>query len=98
MKGRMGLAFRDVGRGLLHRRDDVGIGGATADVAAHIFPDVVLAARMPFAPAGDRRHDLARRAVAALERILVDEGLLHRMQSVALGEPLDGGYVLAERG
>ena len=30
--------------------------------------------------AGDRRHDLSGRAVAALQRVVVDEGLLHRVQ------------------
>ncbi len=35
---------------------------------------------MALVDAGDGRHDLARRAVAALEGVMVDEGLLHRMQ------------------
>ncbi len=37
------------------------------------------------------RHDLPRRAVAALERIPVDKRLLHRMQPAILGNPLDRG-------
>ena len=65
---------------LLHRRDDVRIGGAAAEIAAHVFADVVVAAGVALVDAGDRRHDLAGRAVAALEGVLVDEGLLHRMQ------------------
>ena len=41
-----------------------------------------------------RRHDLSRRAVAALEAVVIDECLLHRMERVpgcagARGEPLD---------
>ncbi len=44
---------------------------------------------MTFAHAGDRRHDLTRRAIAALKRVVVDECLLHRMQTVAACEPLD---------
>ena len=38
---------------------------------------------MPLRYAGDRRHDLARRAVAALEAVMIDKGLLHRVQLVA---------------
>src|SRR5262249_21964924 len=39
------------------------------------------------------RHDLAGRAVAALEGVVVDEGLLHRVQRpVGRGESLDGGH------
>ena len=45
-------------------------------------------------------HDLARRAEAALEAVMVDEGGLHRMQRVAVGQALDGGdlgAVVADR-
>ncbi len=46
----------------------------------------------PSLHAGDRRHDLPGRAVAALEGVVIDEGLLHRMQlAVAAGEAFDGG-------
>ena len=41
--------------------------------------------------AGDRRHDLAGRAIAALEGVVLDEGGLHRVQLAALGQALDGG-------
>ena len=40
----------------------------------------------PSLHAGDRRHDLARRAVAALQGVVVDEGLLHRMQRAVGGD------------
>src|SRR5436305_13237530 len=93
----MDLSFRDLRRGLLHRGDDVGIGGAAADIAAHIFADVGVAAGMSLLHAGYRRHDLSRRAVTALERIVVDESLLHRMQAIAGGETFDGGDLLALR-
>src|SRR5262245_48701920 len=40
--------------------------------------------------ARDGRQDLTGRAVAALERIVVDESLLHRVQcAVGLGQALD---------
>ena len=35
-------------RGLLDGRDDVGIGGAAAEIAAHVFADVGVAAGMAF--------------------------------------------------
>ena len=42
---------------------------------------------MAFVDARDRRHDLPGRAVAALEGILIDEGLLHRMQLAVCARP-----------
>src|SRR5689334_9857663 len=44
--GRMGLAFHDLGCGLLHGGDDVGIGGTAADIAAHVLADVGIGAGM----------------------------------------------------
>src|ERR1700722_1995398 len=76
---------------LLYRRDDVRIGGAATEVSAHVFAYVAVIAGIALVDAGDRRQDLPRRAVAALEGVLVDEGLLHGMQpAVRLGEGLDG--------
>jgi hypothetical protein len=40
--------------------------------------------------AGDRGHDLSRRAIAALESVLVDEGLLHRVRMITMGKTFDG--------
>src|SRR5262249_19056467 len=91
----MRLAFHDLRRGLLHGSDDVGISGATAYVAAHIFADVLVAAGMALLHASNGRHDLPGRAIAALEGVVVDEGLLHRMQAVIPRETLDRGDVLA---
>ena len=84
------------GFGLIDRVDDVRIGRAAAQVAAHVFADFGVALGVAFLDAGDRRHDLAGRAVAALEGVVIDEGLLHRMQrAVRLGEAFDGGDLLA---
>ena len=55
-----------------------------------------LVGRMAFGDAGDRRHDLAGRAVAALERVVIDEGLLHRMQR-AVGRGIPSTVVTAGR-
>ena len=76
--------------GLVDRLDDVRIGRASAEIAAHMFADLGVAPGMPFSDAADRRDDLPRRAVAALECVLIDEGLLHRVQRAPLlGKPLD---------
>jgi hypothetical protein len=39
----------------------------------------------------DRRHDLAGRAVAALEGVAFDESALHWMEPLAVRQPLDCG-------
>src|SRR5262249_27801465 len=97
-KGRIALLLGG-GLRLLDGVDDVGIGGAAAEIAAHVFADSGLVVGMTFVHAGNRRHDLPRRAVAALERVVVDEGLLHRMQlAVRAGEAFDRGDALSLRG
>src|SRR5438045_2509876 len=73
----------------LHRRDDAGVGAAAADVSAHAFPNIVVVGAAGFLQQRDGRHDLSRRAVAALEAVAVDEGLLHRVEPIAFGEALD---------
>jgi len=45
---------------------------------------------MALAHTGHGRHDLARRAIAALESIVIDKSLLHGMQAVILRQALDG--------
>src|SRR4051794_35027805 len=98
----MRLTFLPVGRnggsGLFHGRDNVWIGSAAADVAAHVLANVVIAARVALLHTTDCRHDLSRRAITALERILVDKGLLHRVQLVTSRESLDGEDLLSLRG
>ena len=98
-------------RGLLDGGHDVRIGGATADVAAHpladfrvgqrgmrdrqVLGDVARHAGVAFGQHADRRTDLSRCAVAALEAVMLDEGGLHRMQRFAVGQAFDGGDRLA---
>ena len=78
--------------------DDVRIGGAAAEIAAHVFADLVVVARVALVHAGHGRQDLAGRAIAALEGVLVDEGLLHRVQGpVRRGQAFDGDHGLAHR-
>jgi hypothetical protein len=39
--------------------------------------------------ARDGRHDLARSAKAALQRVVIEKSLLHRMEAVVVPDPLD---------
>src|SRR5437660_8590188 len=64
--------------------DDAVVCAAAADVAAHALAHRH-ARRAAFLQKPDRGHDLPRRAVAALEAVVLDEGGLHRMEFVAFG-------------
>src|SRR4051794_9269943 len=77
---------------LLDRRYDVGIGAAAADVAAHELANLIGARRPALGDQACRRADLSRRAIAALERVMIDEGLLQRMQRALRRQPFDGGH------
>src|SRR5579859_338858 len=73
------------------RLDDLVVAGAAAEIAHHPVFDLVLAGVRVAVQQRFRRHDLARRADAALEAAVIDEGLLQRMQLLALGHALDRG-------
>src|SRR6185437_2954920 len=78
-------------RRLLNRSDDVWIGRAAAQIAAHVFTDLVSGPGVPLAHTSDRSHDLTRSAITALECIMVDECLLHWVQGAArLRQPFYG--------
>ena len=48
---------------------------------------------MPFLDARHGRHDLTRRAVAALQCVVIDEGLLHRMKvTTRARQPFNGQH------
>src|SRR5882724_3780289 len=79
------------------RRADARVGAATADVG-HRRVDVLVAGTAVLGEQRHRRHDLARLAVAALRDLVVDPGLLHRVQLAALREPFDGQHLLAGGG
>src|SRR5215813_3803525 len=74
---------------LLNRRNDIRVGTAAADVAAHQFlhRSIVRAAR--FFEQRNGRHDLSRRAVPALIAVTFQESLLHRMQRFRRTESFD---------
>src|SRR5580704_15700343 len=71
-----------------HGLDDIVIAGAAADIAFELLADggLVELAAMTLHDV-DRRHDHARRAIAALQAVIVAERRLHRMQLVALAMP-----------
>src|SRR5215471_13488099 len=93
----LALARRD-----LDRVDDLGIGGAAAEIAREIVPDLLLV-RVGMGVEQLRRHQHeARRAVSALEGAGLDEGFLHGIEIVRarVRERLDRRYLGAvdERG
>ena len=63
----------------------MGIGAASAKIARHVFADLRVRPGVTFPDAGDGGHDLPRRAIAALESVLLQEGSLDRMQIIAGG-------------
>ncbi len=83
------------------RRDNIGIGGAATEIAAHALADLLVVkgdvrsrqivahrawpASLDLAQHADRRAELPWGTVAALEGVMVDERLLESMQVVAIG-------------
>src|SRR5439155_22322030 len=70
--------------GILNCRDDMVVGSAAAQVAAHPIADFLRRAGVTLCNAGDAGHDLSWRAIAALKSISLDEGGLQRMKISAL--------------
>src|SRR5262249_20421468 len=71
-------------RGDFHRVDDLGIGGAAAEIAREIVPDLIVV-RIGMGIEQLRCHQQeSRRAIAALEGARLDEGLLHRTERLRL--------------
>src|SRR6185437_928736 len=82
----------------LHGLDDSVVGAAAAEVSAHALAHLVVLRRgrdrarnagPELAHHPERRADLAGCAIAALEAVAVDEGLLERMQLAVRREPFD---------
>src|SRR5256885_12517136 len=73
---------------------DVGVPGAAADVAFELVPDGLVVEVVALAvDQVDRRHDHPGSAEAALQAVILAEGLLHRVEPAVLREPLDRGDV-----
>src|SRR5712692_11485814 len=83
--------------GRLDRLDDVLVAGAPAEVPLDPQPNLLLGwVRIAFQQLLGRQ-DHTRRAEAALETVLVPEGLLERVKLATLGQALDGGDLGAVR-
>ena len=88
---------RRLRRGPADGRDDPRVGAAAAHVAVHRAGDLRLAGIGRSPQQRHARHDHARRAVAALHRVDLEERLLDGVQPAVLLEPFDGGDRLAGR-
>src|SRR5262249_25610332 len=86
------LAIR---RDTRHRFEHAREGPAAADVAVEAFLDLLGRRVRMFLEQADARHDESRRAKAAHQRVLVAEGLLHRMQRAAARQTVDRANLLA---
>src|SRR6266542_3365314 len=74
---------------------NVVVSAATANVATHQLANVVVGAGVPLVEQPDGRAELARSAIAALEGVVLDEGRLHGVEGVPLGQSLDSRDLLA---
>ena len=84
------------GSTLLNRFDNVLVTGATAQIAFELLANFSFAGMGVALAQIDGAHDHARGAKAALQAVMIAEGLLHGMQrAVGSGQPLDGGDRLA---
>src|SRR6266699_962089 len=77
-------------RYILNRGDDVIVGAAAAQIAAHPIADFLCRTDMALRDARDARHDLPGCAIAALEGVTLDEGRLQGMKLLALRQTFDG--------
>src|SRR5262245_28656730 len=74
---------------VLNRLDDVHIARAAAKIAGNRVADLRFGRVRVTAQEGDASHHHARRAVSALEPVLLPETLLNRMELPILFEPFD---------
>src|SRR5215469_10523781 len=81
--------------GLSDGGDDVRIGAAPADVATHELADLLVGAGPSLREQRDRRHDLARRAKAALKGVVANKCLLHWVQIPVTRQALDRRHLAA---
>src|SRR6516225_5724228 len=73
-----------------HRFGDSLIGPATAQIAAHAFAYALgIVSGLALLNQPDRAHDLARGAEPALQAVMGDKRLLHRVQPPFSREPFD---------
>lgn len=70
--------------------DDIRIGAAAAQISAHQLADLVGVRGLAFGQEACCRTNLSWRAIAALEGVMVDEGLLQGMQRAIPGKTFYG--------
>src|SRR5262249_18170731 len=75
--------------GPFDRFHDIDVAGAAAEIAVERVLDLFRGRIRVVLEQVHRRHDHARRAVAALQAVLLAKSFLHRMELVAVREPLD---------
>ena len=84
-----------------HRFGDSLIGAAAAEISAHALANALrIVAGLTLLDQTDRAHDLAGRAKPALQAVMGDKGLLHRMKPAALRHAFDRqdiGAVVTDR-
>jgi hypothetical protein len=74
--------------------DDIGIGAAATDIAAHVFTNFLAAYGFAFIKQTLGGTDLPGRAVAALETIMANESLLQWMKpAIGFGHSFDRGDI-----
>jgi hypothetical protein len=67
-------------RNFLDRRNYIRVCTAAADRAAHQLPNVIRCLEQVLVVEADGETDLARSAVSALKSVVIQKGLLHRME------------------
>src|SRR4029077_11645140 len=90
LTGAGGAATHGLGGGP-DRLDDVHVARAATEVALEPFADLVVGRARVLRQQIRRGHDHPRRAVAALQAVLVPERLLQRMELAVLGHAFDRG-------
>src|SRR5262245_19045027 len=88
-------ALSTAGAQACHRFEHTRERAAAADVAVETLLDLLGSRVRIFLEEADARHDEARRAEAAHQRVLVAERLLHRMELAGAGQAVDGANLLA---
>src|SRR6266705_1091840 len=82
-------------RGVLHRLHDVEIPGAAAEIPRDRLADLLLARVLVALEERAAGHQHSGRAEAALQRVLLGERFLHRVELATLLQALDRGDAAA---
>jgi hypothetical protein len=75
--------------------DNIYIGTAATEIAAHQFTYLLLRACAALAHQSNCRTDLARRTITALQGIMLNKGLLQRVERTMTRKSFDRRYALA---